>query len=78
MRVDPKWHGQGFGTALYQELEQRASSDGHRHLVPDTGVENDTARGFYEGVGFECQTTVTVEFDELAIDIALYGKEIGH
>lgn len=76
MRVDPEWHGRGFGGALYHELEQRARSDGYQRFVLDTGTENDVARGFYEDLGFECRREVSVDFRDLTIELALYEKSI--
>jgi len=77
MRVDPEWHGRGFGSAIYHELEQRARSDGYRRFVLDTGTENDVARGFYESLGFECLREVSVDFRDSTIELALYEKSIG-
>lgn len=76
MRVDPACQGRGFGSAIYHELERRARSDGYRRFVLDTGTENDVARGFYEGLGFECRREVSVDFGDLTIALALYEKSI--
>jgi GNAT superfamily N-acetyltransferase len=76
MRVDPKWHGQGFGSTIYHELEQRARSEGVQRFVLDTGTENDVARGFYESHGFECLREISVDFRDLTIELALYEKSI--
>jgi GNAT superfamily N-acetyltransferase len=76
MRVDPEWHGRGFGSALYSELKQRAWSDGYQRFVLDTGTENDVARGFYEYLGFECQKELSVDFADSTIELALYEKSI--
>lgn len=76
MRVDPECHGQGFGSAIYHELEQRARSDGYQRFILDTGTENDVARGFYESLGFECRREVSVDFGDLTIELALYEKSI--
>ena len=76
MRVDPEWHGRGFGSALYHELDRRAQSDGYQRFVLDTGTENDVARGFYESLGFECWQEVAVDFGEVTIELALYEKSI--
>lgn len=76
MRVDPERQGQGFGTAIYHELEERARSDGYRRFVLDTGTDNDVARGFYESVGFECEREVAVDFGAVTLELALYRKSI--
>jgi len=76
LRVDPDHWGRGFGTRIYRELEARARSAGHRAFVLDTGAENDRARGFYESLGFQCVREVTVEFDDLSLDLALYRRAI--
>lgn len=76
MRVDPDRHGEGVGTAVYEELESRARADGYREFVLNTGAENERARGFYESLGFECVRTTLVEFDGLTLDLALYQKSI--
>jgi GNAT superfamily N-acetyltransferase len=76
MRVDPEWHGRGFGSAIYHELEQRARSGGYQRFILDTGTENDVARGFYESLGFECRREVSVDFGDLTMELALYEKSI--
>lgn len=72
MRVDPEWHGQGFGSAIYDELERRGLADGYRGFVLDTGAENETARGFYEGLGFECRRELEVEYGEQFLALVIY------
>lgn len=76
MRVDPAWQGRGVGTAIFRELERRGRAAGYRRFVLDTGVDNDTARGFYEGLGFECLREVAVDFRDLTIELALYEKSL--
>jgi len=76
MRVDPVCWGQGFGTQVYEELASRAREDGYRVFVLNTGVDNDRARGFYETLGFEAVREVTVEFDDVTLELALYRREI--
>lgn len=74
MRVAPEFQGQGIGSAMYRELESRARDDGYREFVLNTGTENETARGFYESHGFDCVRELTVEFDGISLDLALYHK----
>ncbi|RYJ13585.1 GNAT family N-acetyltransferase [Halogeometricum borinquense] len=76
MRVDPEYHGRGIGSAIYHELEQRARQDRYEQFVLDTGVENDTARGFYERLGFQLQQQVSINFGDLVFELALYQKFI--
>ncbi|MFB6284568.1 MAG: N-acetyltransferase family protein [Halobacteria archaeon] len=77
MRVDPGLHGHGIGTAVYEELEKRARSEGYSRFVLDTGAENETARGFYESLGFDFLRVVSVEFGGSEVELVLYGKKIG-
>ncbi|MFC7058706.1 GNAT family N-acetyltransferase [Halovenus salina] len=77
MRVDPEYHGQGVGSALYHELEQRARQDGYERLLLDTGVENDVARGFYESLGFQLEQQMSLSFAEFTFELVLYQKSIG-
>jgi ribosomal protein S18 acetylase RimI-like enzyme len=67
---------QGFGSALYRELHQRARRAGYQRFVLDTGARNDTARGFYEGLGFECVRELSVDYRDQSLDLALYQKPI--
>ncbi|PSQ47486.1 N-acetyltransferase [Halobacteriales archaeon SW_7_65_23] len=76
MRVDPECHGQGVGRAVYHDLEQRARHDGYEQFVLDTGVENDTARAFYESLGFQFQQEVSIHFGDLSFELVLYKKSI--
>ncbi|WP_225334033.1 GNAT family N-acetyltransferase [Halomicrobium urmianum] len=77
MRVDPDRQRRGHGRRIYRALERRAAGDGYRRLVLNTGAENEPARAFYEDVGFGLETEVTVEFEDVALDLALYRKRIG-
>jgi GNAT superfamily N-acetyltransferase len=74
MRVDPDCWGRGY--RVYEELASRARSAGHRAFVLNTGVDNDRARGFYESLGFEPVREVTVEFDDVTLELALYRQNI--
>ena len=74
MRVDPECHGQGFGTAIYGELAQRAQGDGYRGFVLDTGAENEAARGFYETLGFESQRVLEIEYKQQLLKLVIYLK----
>lgn len=76
MRVDPERQGNGFGTAIYHELERRARADGFRRFVLDTGADNAVARGFYESLGFECHRVTAIDFGEVELELALYQKSI--
>jgi len=77
MRVDPGHQRRGHGRRIYRALERRAAGDGYRTLVLNTGAENERARAFYEAVGFDLETEVTVEFEAATLDLALYRKRIG-
>lgn len=77
MRVDPECHGQGFGTAMYAELARRARGDGYHGLVLDTGAENDVARAFYEGQGFECRRELEIEYGERTLALVIYQQAFG-
>jgi len=76
MRVDPDCWGRGYGTRVYEELASRARSAGRRAFVLNTGVDNDRARGFYESLGFEPVREVTVAFNDVTLELALYRREI--
>lgn len=76
MRVDPEHHGQGFGSAIYRELERRGREDGYEAFVLDTGAENDVARGFYESFGFRLQREAAVDFGPVTLELASYRKSI--
>ncbi|MBX0285505.1 GNAT family N-acetyltransferase [Haloarcula salinisoli] len=76
MRVDPDWQGRGYGTAMYRTLVERARDDGYRRFVLDTGAENDRARGFYERLGFECQSRISVGSEEETLEMVLYQQSI--
>ncbi|KAA9396550.1 GNAT family N-acetyltransferase [Haloarcula sp. CBA1130] len=77
MRVDPEYHGQEVGSALYHELEQRARHDGYERLILDTGAENNVARGFYESLGFQLEQEMSLSFEGVTFELVLYQKSIG-
>jgi len=64
------------GRAVYHDLEQRARHDGYEQFVLDTGVEIDTARAFYESLGFQFQQEVSIHFGDLSFELVLYKKSI--
>lgn len=76
MRVHPDYQGQGIGSAVCDELESRARSEGYGVLVLNTGVDNKLARGFYNSRGFDCVQEWPVEFEDLTLDLALYRKSL--
>lgn len=78
MRVAPEWQGRGIGTEVYDELARRARADGYRRFILDTGVENDAARGFYEGLGFRCVREVTLQYRGATVELVLYENWIGN
>jgi ribosomal protein S18 acetylase RimI-like enzyme len=77
MRVAPAWQGQGVGSSIYRELRDRAHAAGFRRFVLDTGVANETARGFYEGFGFTCRREIAIEYRDETLELALYTHSVG-
>jgi GNAT superfamily N-acetyltransferase len=47
-----KWHGGGWGTKLYQAVEDEARARGARRLVLSVYVKNFNAQKFYQKRGF--------------------------
>lgn len=76
MRVDPDHQRQGFGTTVLDRLEASARADGFREFLHDTGVDQTETRAFYEARGFRHETTTSVEFEGVMIDLALYRKRL--
>lgn len=73
MRVEPEFQRQGFGQAILDELEVRATELGFEELLLDTTARQETARAFYETNGYE-------EFrrEEWGqFDVRLYRKSLG-
>lgn len=63
MRVDPDWHREGYGQAIYDELEARARAAGIETLFLDTTGRQTAAQGFYEANGFSVEDTLQVDPD---------------
>lgn len=76
MRVAPDRWDSGYGTRIYDELEQRARADGVSRFVLNTGIENERARGFYRARDFEHVRDERVTFGSLTMHLALYRKRI--
>ncbi|MHB9285717.1 GNAT family N-acetyltransferase [Halobacteriales archaeon Cl-PHB] len=53
LRVDPGRQREGYGQAVYDDLERRASDLGFDELVLDTTPAQESARAFFEANGFE-------------------------
>lgn len=61
----PEFQGKGHATRMLRHLAQRAAAEGWPRIYLDS---RDTARGFYEKIGFQCLTSVPcwIEADRLA------------
>jgi ribosomal protein S18 acetylase RimI-like enzyme len=52
LAIDPRWQGQGYGTALLRACEQLAAEDGYGSLRLDVFEDNPVARRLYEQYGY--------------------------
>ncbi|MBN1859144.1 GNAT family N-acetyltransferase [Candidatus Bipolaricaulota bacterium] len=52
LAVDQAYRGKGIGSALIQEMENRARSNRSEHLAIDVAARNTVARRLYEHLGF--------------------------
>lgn len=75
-RVAPDRRREGYGTQLYDRLEDRARQTEVDRLVLDVGVENEPARRFFEAQDFEYVDDRTVEIEGNPLRLALYHKEL--
>ncbi len=74
--VLPGQHGKGIGSALLQEVEQRAVAAGHRTLVLSHIAGNEQAARFYVKHGF---VTTQVEKGGSGMpDSVWMSKDLGH
>lgn len=76
MRVDPAHQREGYGQAVYDELERRARDRGFRTFVLDTTPQQEGSRQFYRTNGFDLAGRETVEVDEQRFELLLYWKSI--
>ena len=76
MAVDPEMHGQGVGTALLEEMENRLS-DKARLIVIDTSGRPDYAptRAFYRARGYQTAAVVR-DFYALGDDQVIFSKRL--
>jgi ribosomal protein S18 acetylase RimI-like enzyme len=77
MRVDPAHQRNGYGQALYDELERRMRAAGFDEVVLDTTPQQEAARAFYRTNGFELAGRETVEAEGQSFELLLYRKAIG-
>ena len=77
MRVDPDHQREGYGQAIYDELERRAHNEGFREFVLDTTPQQEAARQFYRTNGFDLAGRETVEAEGQSFELLLYRKPIG-
>ncbi len=71
--VHPEWASLGIATLMYQYLEDEARILGADHL--DTHA-SDSARRFFESVGFKFQNTETVTLDGVGLERHLMAKAL--
>ena len=76
MAVDPEMHGQGVGTALLEEMENRLC-DKARLIVIDTSGRPDYAptRAFYRARGYQTAAVVR-DFYALGDDQVIFSKRL--
>ena len=83
MRVDPDCHREGYGQAIYDELEERARAAGIETLFLDTTGRQTAAQAFYEANGFTVADRLQVDPDAVpalpdgeGFDLLWYSKEL--
>jgi ribosomal protein S18 acetylase RimI-like enzyme len=77
--VDPSRQGQGVGTRLLADVEQRLDARGARLIVAETSSRADYAptRGFYERRGFG-KAAVIPAYYAPGDDLVIYLKDLTH
>lgn len=65
MRIAPPCQRRGYGTALLEELESRATEADIDHLLATTAFQQESAVAFYPSFGYERVGTSTFEEYEL-------------
>lgn len=53
LAVTPAWQRRGIGTALLEEIAERATADGVSEVRLTVRADDDAARAFYRDCGFE-------------------------
>jgi GNAT superfamily N-acetyltransferase len=77
MHVHPEHHRDGFGQAIYDELEARARDrDVERFLLSTTGRQ-EPAHAFYEANGFERVGSTTADVGATTLEILAFEKSLG-
>ena len=73
MYVHPDWAGLGIATLMYQYLEDEARIIGSQHLETHA---SDTARRFFESVGFKVQEEENVEVNGVSLHRTRMHKKL--
>ncbi|MEE6210436.1 GNAT family N-acetyltransferase [Salarchaeum sp. III] len=76
MHVHPDHHRRGFGQAMYDELEARASEAGFTRLVLSTSARQEPAHAFYRQNGYETADRTSVEIDGGDLDILVFETDL--
>lgn len=61
LAIDSRWQGQGLGTVLLAQLEERLRNKGCRKVNLLVEPDNAGVRHFYEHLGYQCDSLIFME-----------------
>ena len=62
MCIDSNYRKQGIGNALYKEFENSFNEQGITHFIVTASFKNESAKAFYEKMGFEEANSTFIKF----------------
>lgn len=71
--VDPIWHGQGFGGALLEKLENEIKAQGYETVTVETHAQNARAIEFLKRHGFSINWMTAIWSPKLDRDVDTVG-----
>jgi ribosomal protein S18 acetylase RimI-like enzyme len=74
--VLPSCTGRGVGAELVNEALRSARSESYRSVIVRTETTNDSARAFYEALGFVLERSTIEHVDDISVEVWELSRDL--